>query len=212
MTATFEATSDSATVFAALAASAPASRYRVVGMGLRVTAPVSTDHSGGQLKPYVTDIVPKTAAAAYRVTGDLTGNHAGMFYIMPQGVIVRVPIMTREFQLTPATTYNSGANAGGIKFPMVVASGMSANSILRIEAVAHIEMSVNNEAVPLPIITSSFEPELEYLMKQLENAPYATTANSFKSFFQGIWKGFKSVFHFVERAVPIIGPVLKAID
>jgi hypothetical protein len=183
---------------------------RHISTGIRVTTQSSADSSAGSMLPYLTNRFTRTAAATYKQNQYLTNNQAGPAHSVIHGIVVRAPLRENTFRPIRANVFDDIIFEDGRLMPLVVVTGLSATTVLRVECIMHYETRVSSDAMPIPMEIQPFEPEWRQLAYHCNREPMATTANSFKGFIKGLWKGLKSAFHVAEKVIPLAKPILSA--
>lgn len=90
------------------------------------------------------------------------------------------------------------------RLPCILFSGLAATTIMRIEGILYVQSPTREGYNPIPCPLAPLEPEWVQVRHFPGTLEYCTSARSFKSFFEKVGKGIRSVFKYiVKNVVPI---------
>jgi hypothetical protein len=189
-------------------------KARMICSGLRV-AKNDLDTAAGELQAYDSDRLARTAAATWVANSLLLANPVGDPYAIKDGITVRKNVSKASMSfVTPPTAIYTASPAGYIPFgtmPLIRFSGLSATTILSISWVSIIEVTTNLGS-PLVTQPDPYEPEWEHALVYMGRQPLVTSASTFKSFLQTVWKDVNVVGQWVWNHRQALGKANSAIS
>jgi hypothetical protein len=166
-----------------------AEKMRCISAGLRVRATSAPEVTSGVLEAFESSTNLRSAAATYNANAYFFNNPLGPTQLLTQGMVLRKTVnsQSRLFALPPTYCYSTSTTG---KLPTIRVSGLNTATTFSVEWCCVYE-SIPSFASPIPRAYSHVEPDLEQLIAYANSLPISSTADSFKSFFEGTWKGIK---------------------
>jgi hypothetical protein len=191
---------------------AEASQFRIVSCGVNIIPTSPPDDTSAVMSCYYGIQPPRTGAAAYRVNSairpdaveenrTLSGKGAGL--------TIRTPLTQTDWSSFAADRYT--AASGVNQLPRITFMFGNGTTGISFDVVLHLELKINPRYVPFPVMRPLLEPAYKEIIVTNNNNQMVVSGHSFKSFFQSIGRGIKSIFGVATKFMPLLGPVISAL-